>query len=93
MCDEETVIRKLYEASVAALNARNIPALATFYTEDAIQLPPDRPLLVGWEAIRTSLENELNGIAIEAGVELEELEATIKWVMENLPLRMEQSWN
>jgi uncharacterized protein (TIGR02246 family) len=79
MPEEKTAIERLYAASVAALNARDIPALAAFYTDDAIQLPPDRPPLVGWKAIRSSLENELSGITIEAGVQIVEVVIAGSW--------------
>ncbi|WP_457652465.1 YybH family protein [Rhodocaloribacter sp.] len=79
MPDQETAIKRLYAASVAALNTGDIAVLAAFYTEDAIQLPPDRPPLVGWEAIRSSLENELSGITIEAGVEIMEVVTAGSW--------------
>ncbi|MFQ6104356.1 MAG: YybH family protein [Candidatus Glassbacteria bacterium] len=79
MPDQETAIKRLYAASVAALNARDISALAAFYTEDAIQFPPDRPPLVGWNAIRSSLENELIGMTIEASVEIVEVVIAGSW--------------
>jgi uncharacterized protein (TIGR02246 family) len=53
MVDERTAIKRLYAANVAALNAKDIRALAAFYTHDAIQLPPDSPPLSGWKAIRS----------------------------------------
>ncbi|MFQ5472911.1 MAG: YybH family protein [Dehalococcoidia bacterium] len=73
MSDGETAIRRLYRASFAALNAQDMPSLAVFYTEDAIQLPPNRPPLVGWKEIRSSLENELSGITLEASFEIMEV--------------------
>ncbi|MFQ5748653.1 MAG: YybH family protein [Planctomycetota bacterium] len=79
MADEETAIRRLYAASVAALNTGDIPALAAFYTKDAIQMPPHRPPLVGWKAIRSSLESELRGITIEAGLEIAEVVVAGGW--------------
>lgn len=73
MDDAQTAIRRLYAASVAALNDGDIPALSAFYTDDAIQLPPDRPPLVGWEAIRSSLEHELSAVTVEAVVDVREV--------------------
>ncbi|MFQ5675516.1 MAG: YybH family protein, partial [bacterium] len=79
MADEQTAIRRLYAANIAALNAGDITALAAFYTPDAIQLPPSGPPLNGWEAIRSSLENELNGITIDASVEGLEVVTAGNW--------------
>ncbi|MFQ5709417.1 MAG: YybH family protein [bacterium] len=79
MVDEKTAIEQLYVANVAALNARDVSALARFYTHDAIQFPPNAPPLVGWEAIRSSLENELDGIRIDAKVEVVEVVIAGSW--------------
>ncbi|MGD2069685.1 MAG: SgcJ/EcaC family oxidoreductase [Gemmatimonadota bacterium] len=73
MDDAQTAIRRLYAASVTALNAGDLPALSAFYTDDAIQLPPDRPPVVGWEAIRSSLERELREVTVEAVVDVREV--------------------
>jgi ketosteroid isomerase-like protein len=51
MSDEQTIIRRLYADSAAALSGGDISALAVYYTQDAIQLPPNTPALVGWQAI------------------------------------------
>ncbi|MFQ5737883.1 MAG: YybH family protein [Acidobacteriota bacterium] len=79
MVDEQTAIKRLYAANVAALKAKDVTALAAFYTDDAIQLPPSGPPLNGWEAIRSSLENELNGITIDANVEVVEVVIAGSW--------------
>lgn len=79
MGDEQAAIRNLYVANVAALNAGDLVALEALYTEDAIQLPPDRPPLTGREAIRSSLEKELSGIKIHAVVEVREAVVSTGW--------------
>lgn len=70
MVDQQTAIRRLFADNAAALSAGDISALAAFYTKDAIQLPPNAPALVGWEAIRSSLQKELHGLRVEASVEV-----------------------
>jgi uncharacterized protein (TIGR02246 family) len=80
MSDTEREIRDLYAANVAALEAGDVEALAGFYTEDAIQLPPNRAPVVGRKAIRSTLKRELAGIRVEASVEIEELVVTGSWV-------------
>jgi len=79
MSRDTRVIRDLYAASVAALEAGDVEALAGFYTEDAIQLPPDRRPRVGRKAIRAALKKELKGIRVEATVEIEELVVMGLW--------------
>jgi uncharacterized protein (TIGR02246 family) len=48
---EERAIRELETRWSQAAQARDIPAFVSFFTEDAIQLPPNRPPLVGRQAI------------------------------------------
>ncbi len=79
MVDDQVQIERLYAANVAALEAGDVSVLAAFYAEDAIQLPPGGPPLEGWEAIRASLERELAGIEIAAGVEVLEVVVAGDW--------------
>ncbi|RMF69689.1 MAG: SgcJ/EcaC family oxidoreductase [Calditrichaeota bacterium] len=79
MLDEKTAIENLYAENVAALIAGDVAALARFYTHDAIQFPPGAPPLVGWDAIRSSLEHELDGIALDATVEIVEVVIAGDW--------------
>ena len=79
MADDQALIRQVYATSVTALNAGDIAALEACYTQDAIQLPPNGPPLEGWPAIRSSLENELKGLAIEARVDVVEVVIAGVW--------------
>jgi ketosteroid isomerase-like protein len=58
----------------AALNAKDVDAIAALYTDDARVLPPNRPMTVGTEGVRA----EFGGM-IEAGlsVKLTSLEASV----------------
>lgn len=69
---DEKRIEEVYRASTAALAAGDLSALAAHYTGDAVQLPPDAAPLVGWSAIRESLESELAGITFASRVEVRE---------------------
>jgi uncharacterized protein (TIGR02246 family) len=70
MIDESERIKGIYSASAAALAAGDVDALSMHYLDDAIQFPPDAPPLVGWEKIRGSLENELDGITFDTNTEV-----------------------
>jgi uncharacterized protein (TIGR02246 family) len=72
MIDDREQITGIYSASAAALAAGDIGALSMYYMGDAVQLPPDAPPLVGWEAIRGSLEKELDGIAFDSTMDVVE---------------------
>lgn len=79
MTDDHAAIRRLYAQSATAIGAGDVPALARLYTEDAIQLPPDRPALVGRQAIESSLGEELDGVAVEAAIEVSETRVARDW--------------
>ena len=79
MSDERSAIERLYAASATALKARDIVALSSFYTDDAIQFPPASPPLEGWEAIRASLENELASVALDVAVDVSEVVIAGEW--------------
>lgn len=79
MTSDELAIRTLYTRNVAALSAGDIAALTALYTDDAIQLPPNAPPLVGWAAISSSLKNELAGVRAEANVEVLETTTAGSW--------------
>jgi len=76
---EEAAIRRLYADNAAALEAGDLDALAALYTEDAIQLPPTAPARVGWEAIRSSLEEELAGLRVEVAIQVMETVIASGW--------------
>lgn len=79
MTQARSDIERLYETSVAALNAKDLPGLADVFTGDAIQLPPKGPPLEGWEAIRSSLEDELRGLRLIANLEIVEAVSAGDW--------------
>lgn len=70
MSDNHKRIKEIYARSTAALAAGDVEALSAYYTDDAVQLPPDAAPLVGWEAIRASLENELVGINFDSTIDV-----------------------
>lgn len=71
--EEHERIKDIYASSVAALAAGDIEALSGYYTQDAVQLPPDAVPLVGWQQISKSLEKELAGITFNTAIHVEEI--------------------
>jgi len=52
----KTEIQTLENAWAAAENAGDSKALAAFYTDDAVSMPRDKPMIVGKEAIAKDIE-------------------------------------
>lgn len=52
----KTEIQTLETAWAAAENAGDSKALAAFYTDDAVSMPRDKPMIVGKEAIAKDIE-------------------------------------
>jgi uncharacterized protein (TIGR02246 family) len=52
----KTEIQTLENAWAAAENAGDTKALAAFYTDDAVSMPRDKPMIVGKEAIAKDIE-------------------------------------
>jgi len=71
--DDREQIREIYEATGHALGTGDIQTLATYYTNDAIQFPPNRPPLIGWAKIKASLERELSGIVFNSTIDVKEV--------------------
>lgn len=71
--EDEKRIEELYKSSAEALAGGNLDALSFYYIEEAIQFPPDAAPIVGWSAIRKSLENELDGITFVSAMEVSEV--------------------
>jgi uncharacterized protein (TIGR02246 family) len=86
--DDLTAIRKLFADNAAALNAGDTSTLARLYEEDAIQFPPNSPALSGWEAIRSELESELEGIKVAATFEIAEVIIADNWTFARGTYRM-----
>ncbi len=74
--DDREQIRQMYLATTRLLKAGDIQTLATYYTDDAIQFPPNRPPLEGWSEISASLENELSGIIFNSTLDVREVVIT-----------------
>lgn len=58
MAQIKTEIQALEDAWAAALNAQDLDALMAMYTDDAVSLPDNAPILVGKAAIRKQQEQD-----------------------------------
>lgn len=58
----KTEIQDREDAWAAALNARDLDALMALYTEDAVTMPNNSPLVSGKDAIRENQEKEFAGM-------------------------------
>jgi ketosteroid isomerase-like protein len=77
--DDRVAIGKLLMANAAALNAGDLSALAKFYERDAVQLPPNSPAVIGWKAIRSTLESGFKGIKVTETIQIIELSSSYRW--------------
>lgn len=86
--DDVAAIRKLYADNAAALSAGDLSAMAKWYESDAIQLPPNSPALIGWDAIGSTLKGELEGITVAATIEVVEVCTADHWAFARGRYRM-----
>lgn len=86
--DDNAAIRKLYADDAAALSAGDMSALGRLYEQDAIQLPPNSPAVIGWPAIRAEFENGLKGIKVAATIEVAEVCIADSWAFARGTYRM-----
>jgi uncharacterized protein (TIGR02246 family) len=58
-------IKKIIDDFNAAINAGNIDKLVSLYTDDAVRIPPNKPALVGKEAIRRLFQEQLDQFTVQ----------------------------
>jgi len=58
-------IKKITDDFNAAINAGNIDKLVSLYTDDAVRIPPNKPALVGKEAIRSLFQEQLDQFTVQ----------------------------
>jgi uncharacterized protein (TIGR02246 family) len=85
---DRAVIKKLLEDNISALNAGDPSALGRYYEDDAIQFPPNSPALIGWDAIRSTLEKELNGIKLATTIDVVEIFTADTWAFTRCTYRI-----
>jgi len=61
-------------AWMEAFNAKDLDAMAAFYAEDAVLLPPNAPAIFGRDAVRATIQEMF---AAGIGIELEDLEINV----------------
>jgi uncharacterized protein (TIGR02246 family) len=62
---EKEAIKKITDDFNAAINAGNIDKLVSLYTDDAVRIPPNKPALVGKEAIRSLFQEQLDQFTVQ----------------------------
>ena len=80
--DTQTDIQALknsLEEFEIAVNASDFETLASFYTEDAVRMPPNEPALVGNEAIRTGSKKGFEKYDYELEISTEEVRVVGDW--------------
>jgi len=62
---DKEAIKKITDDFNAAINAGNIDKLVSLYTDDAVRIPPNKPALVGKEAIRSLFQEQLDQFTVQ----------------------------
>ena len=58
-------IKKITDDFNAAMNAGNIDKLLSLYADDAVRIPPNKPALIGIEAIRSLFQEQLDQFTVQ----------------------------
>jgi uncharacterized protein (TIGR02246 family) len=74
--DDAAPIRRLLKSLARADSSGDAEAAARLYTTDAEWLPPDRPAVVGREAIRESYERLFEGRDIDVDIDADAIEVS-----------------
>lgn len=78
--DDEQAIRKLTEDWLAAVRAKDIPALCGMVTDDAVFLPPGFPPLRGKQAVEAMYQSFFPQFrSVEQTVSMEEVQVAGDW--------------
>ena len=77
--EDVAAIKKLIDDYLAAANAGDVSAVAAFYTDDAIRMPPNAPAKIGKEAIQSDVQTQLDQFTIKLGLEVVEVEVAGDW--------------
>ena len=79
--EDVAAIKKLMNDVGAAVNvnADDVAALAAFFTDDAVRMPPNQPAISGKEAIRESLQNSYGNVTVKFTDEVAEIEVAGDW--------------
>jgi uncharacterized protein (TIGR02246 family) len=67
-------IKKVNVDLIDAFNAGDVPAAVALVMDDAVDLPPNRPAVVGKEAIRSFLQSDLDRFTMNFDDEIVEVE-------------------
>ena len=74
-------INNLLEEFDEALNASDLDGLMSYFTEDAVRMPPSRPALVGKEAIRDMFQSRFEHSTTEVHNTSEEVIVCGDWAI------------
>lgn len=75
----EAAFNNLRDAFVAAANAGDAAGLANLYTDDAVQMEPNRPAVVGREAIQSRFQEIYQTYSENLSVSVEETAVAGDW--------------
>ena len=72
-------ISRVIDEGATALNAADAAGMVGRYTEDAVSMPPDRPVVIGQEALRARYETTFDQSTFEYTRSVEEVVVAGDW--------------
>ena len=81
-------LRDMMRQIDAAINAGNLDGPMAFYADDAVQMPPNIPIFIGKEAIRSGLEEFLAANTVEQRSTVEDIRVSGDWAFLRLSYTM-----
>jgi uncharacterized protein (TIGR02246 family) len=75
-------IRRVREAHVAALNASDVDAWVSLFTDDGVQMPPNAPANVGKDSIRSWSDALLGMFRATFALSVAEIQVVGDWAFE-----------
>lgn len=77
--ENETQARQLLDSIIAADNRSDLPAVLSFYTNDAILMPANKPSIKGIEAIEQNYKSIFEGSILRLESHVEEIKTAADW--------------
>ena len=77
--DAEAIVGEMYDEIELAYATGDVDLYVGIYTADAMQMPPDAPIVIGSEQIRASTQMFFDAFSIDAAVSLQEAVITGEW--------------
>jgi uncharacterized protein (TIGR02246 family) len=76
---DDEALRELSRQGVAEFNAGNLDGLMALYADDAVQMPPNNPIIIGKDSLRSGFEEFLAANTSELSSTVEDIGVSGGW--------------